>query len=409
MKKIVLTAVVIIAASGTMFAQKVKIDGEVRSRVEYRDGFKSPLADTLGSTTVSALRTRLNLNYADEKVSAKITLQDARAYGQTDTKTTGSSLGVFEAWGSYTFLPALSLKLGRQAIEYDDKRIFSASNWSNGNAHDLALLKFENDNLFKLHVGVAYNNESTDDTYDKPYTKTYKSMEYLWFGKKFGKFDFSALYVNEALEYDATSADKKAVRNTLGGNLALKQKNIPFSFLVTGYYQFGHDAKNKELNAYLAAVNMAYKFPKQWSISAGTDLYSGTATDETTKSTSFNKLYGTNHAFNGSMEYWTTPPTQGLLDFYGGVTFKANDKFDINSTFHAFSLVEEPATGEKSLGSEIDITANYVLSPQLALQAGYSAYFTTKQTEILKKTTNFNYGFPQWAYIMLTFKPNFLK
>jgi len=403
MKKISLTVAVIISA-GALQAQNLKTDGEIRTRAEYRDGFKSPLADTLNPTAVTALRTRINLNFADEKVAAKVTLQDVRAYGQTDTKNTGNGLGVFEAWGSYKFTPDFSLSLGRQAIEYDDKRIFSASNWSNGNAHDLALFKYENSSLFKLHAGVAFNNSSADDLFEKPYTLTYKHLTYLWFAKSVGKIDLSALYVNDALEYDATDADKKAYRNTMGANAALKKKDIPLSFLATAYYQFGHDSKNKELSAYLLAFNAAYKIIEPLSVALGTDLYSGTAVDETEKSTSFNKLYGTNHSFNGSMEYWTTPPAQGLVDIFGGLTYKPNKKFDVNATFHAFSLAEKPATGDKGLGSEVDITANYAIAPQLALQGGYSVYFKTDQTDVIKKTANVDTRFPQWAYIQLTYK-----
>jgi hypothetical protein len=396
----------------SMWGQKLKVDGEIRTRIEYRNGFKSPVADTLDATAVGALRTRINLSYSDEKINSKFTLQDARIFGETGTNDTKNSLGIFEAWGSYLFAPSFSVTLGRQAIEYDDKRLFSASNWSNGNAHDLMLWKFESDSLFKLHLGIAYNN-AADDNYEKIYKveRSYKYLTYIWFGKSFKKLDFSALWVNDALEY-GTKTDQKAYRNTIGGNLGMKKKEIPFSFYASGYYQFGHDATNKELNAYLLALTAQYQITNVWSISAGTDYFSGTDTDDAAKGKdkTFNKLYGTNHSFNGSMEYWTTLPAQGLFDLFGGVTFKPNTKFDINATFHSFALAKElPSTDKKGIGSEIDITANYTVSSQLAIQGGYSAYFKNDQTDILKKQVNVDTRFPQWAYIMLTFKPKFFN
>jgi hypothetical protein len=399
---------------GTLaFGQKVKIDGEIRSRIEYRDGFKVPLSDTLTGATLEGLRTRINLDYADDKVKAKITLQDSRIYGETGTNNTKNSLGVFEAWGSYLFSPVFSVTLGRQSIEYDDKRLISASNWSNtGNAHDLLLLKYESPDGFKLHMGLAWNNNGDND-FEKVYnvTRSYKSLTYMWFGKSLGKLNFSAIWLNDVFDYGATDAetDKKAYRNTLGGNLGLKNKEIPVSFYFTGYYQFGHDASNKSLSAYLLALNAQYKFTNVWSVIAGSDYYSGTNAGDA-KNKTFNKLYGTNHSFNGSMEYWTTLPAQGLLDLYGGVIFKPNAKFDINTTFHTFSLAKElPATDKKSIGSEIDITANYIISPQLSIQGGWSTYFKNDQTDILKKQTGIDTHFPQWAYIMLTFKPKFFN
>jgi hypothetical protein len=141
------------------------IEGEIRTRIEQREGFKKPLADTLNGSTIAALRTRIKLQYADEKVKAKISLQDSRIYGQTGINDTGNSLGIYEAWGTYVFTPALSVTIGRQPIEYDDKRLFTASNWSNtGNAHDLVLLAYDSPALFKLHFGAAWNNMSDTDS-----------------------------------------------------------------------------------------------------------------------------------------------------------------------------------------------------------------------------------------------------
>ncbi|MDR0865732.1 MAG: alginate export family protein [Candidatus Symbiothrix sp.] len=400
----------------TISGQSVRIDGEVRSRIEYRDGFKSPLADTLSGTAVEGLRTRIQLDYADDKVKAKITLQDSRMYGETGVNNTKNSLGVFEAWGSYRVLPEFSVTLGRQAIEYDDKRLITVSNWSNtGNAHDLLLLKYELPGQFKLHLGSAWNN-SSDNDYEKIYNvaRSYKALTYIWFGKSFGQLDFSAIGLNDVLDYGTTDAEinKKAYRNTLGGNVGLKNKDIPVSFYATVYYQFGHDAVNHPLNAYLLALNAQYKINNVWSLLAGCDYFSGTSTEDVQKGKdkTFNKLYGSNHAFNGSMEYWTTLPAQGLWDGYGGVAFKPNVKFDVNAVFHSFAVAKElPDTPKKSIGSEIDFTANYTISPQLAIQGGWSAYFKNEQTDILKKQVGLDTHFPQWAFVMLTFKPKFFN
>jgi hypothetical protein len=417
-KKIVFSIMFLFLFSfGTLiWGQNVKFDGEIRSRIEYRDGFKNLVADTLTGATVGGLRSRINLDYADEKIKAKVTLQDFRVYGETGTNNTKSSLGIYEAWGTYLFSSQFSATLGRQALEYDDKRLLSASNWSNtGNAHDLLLLKYELVDAFKLHFGTAWNN-GADNDYEKIYnvTRSYKSLAFLWFSKPFGKLDFSAIWFNDAFHYGKTDTetDKKSFRNTIGGNLGLKKKEIPLSFYATGYYQFGHDMENKSLNAYLLALNAQYKFTDVWSIAVGADYYSGTSTkdSENGKNRTFNKLYGTNHSFNGSIEYWTTLPTQGLRDLYGGITFKPNTKFNIDATFHTFSVTKKlPSTDKKALGSEIDITANYTISPQLSLQGGWSSYFKNEQTDILKKQTGIDTRFPQWAYVMLSFKPKFLN
>ncbi|KAA6336296.1 hypothetical protein EZS27_015539 [termite gut metagenome] len=442
MKKNLLLLLTALVSSGFVSfaqAQGVSIDAEVRSRAEYRDGFQKPLATGKGvdGAYVNNLRTKLNLLYDYEGVKSKISLQDTRTYGSTTVKDTGGKLGVLEAWGEYNFTPAFSFVLGRQALEYDDKRLFSASNWSNAQqAHDLLLLKYVAGD-FTAHFGSAWNNRTDDQTrifYDV--ASSYKALNYLWLTKPVGPVAISVIWVNDLYETSKTTEDnkvkidKKIHRNTVGANANLSDKNNPFSLYATAYYQFGYDnstndnlnnsllqgksSQGNSLSAYLVALKAQYKFSPQWSALAGADLYSGSKNDiEAGKSNTFNKLYGTNHAFNGSIEYWSTLPKQGLLDVFAGATGKFTPKFDINATFHFFTTAQEISVAPgaekvgKGLGSELDLTANYTLSKQLAVQGGWSTYFTNKGTEALKNVSDTR--FPQWAYIQLTFKPSFFS
>lgn len=397
------------------YAQSVKVDGEIRTRAEYRSGFQNPLADTLHSAIIGSLRSRLNVTYSDNKIKAKLTLQDARTYGQTGINNTKNSLGLYEAWGEYLFTPDFSASLGRQSLEYDDKRLFSAANWSNtGNSHDLLLLKYETKTGTKAHLGAAWNNGS-DVLYESAYTvnKSYKMMTYIWLSKSFGKLDATALWINDGFQRGTTSKllNKLSYRNTVGGNLGLKNKTVPYSFYATAYYQFGHNTKDKSLRGYLLALKNQYSITTKWSATLGVDYFSGSKSDlESGKDRTFNKLYGVNHSFNGSMEYWATLPAQGLFDLYGGITFKTNSKFNIDVTFHSFSLTQElNSTDKKNIGSELDITANYTIAPEITIQGGWSAYFKTDQTDIVKKQVSIDTKFPHWAYIMISFKPTFLS
>ena len=159
------------------------------------------------------------------------------------------------------------------------------------------------------------------------------------------------------------------------------------------------------------ALKNQYSLTNQWSITLGGDYFSGSKSDlESGKDRTFNKLYGVNHSFNGSMEYWATLPTQGLSDLYAGITFKSNSKFNVDATFHTFSLTKElSSTDKKNIGSELDITANYTISPEITLQGGWSAYFKTDQTNTVKKQVNIDTKFPTWAYVMISFKPTFFS
>lgn len=118
---------------------QVAIDAEFRPRTELRAGFNQPLADSLKSSFVTQQRTRLNFNYSGEQLNARITLQDARVFGETDTKGTSTgTLDIYEAWTKLLLFSGTSFKIGRQGVQFEDGRLFSFSPWSNtGNAHDL--------------------------------------------------------------------------------------------------------------------------------------------------------------------------------------------------------------------------------------------------------------------------------
>ncbi|MFV0538301.1 MAG: alginate export family protein [Dysgonomonas sp.] len=394
-------------------AQTVKVDAEIRSRGEYRAGFQSPLADTLSNAAVGLLRTRINLFYSSEKITAKITLQDSRVYGQTGINTTNNSLGLYEAYGSYHFTPYFSATIGRQLLEYDDKRILSASNWSNtGNAHDLVLFKYQAKNGIEVHLGTAWSNAS-DVLHESVYTvdKSYKMMNYIWASKGFGKTNISTLWLNDAFQQGETPqmVKKLTYRNTIGANIELKDKAIPYSFYLSGYYQFGHNTENASLRAYLLSLKNQYSITDKWIATLGSDYFSGSEYDLVSgKDRTFNKLYGVNHSFNGAMEYWTTLPTQGLWDLYGGLTFVATSKLNFETMFHSFSVSKKlSSTSNKNIGSELDITVNYTISPEIAVQGGASVYFATKQTDIIKQQGGVDTKFPYWGYLMLAFKPTF--
>jgi hypothetical protein len=207
-------------------------------------------------------------------------------------------------------------------------------------------------------------------------------------------------------------------RFTYGGNLVYQNDSSKFGGTLTGYYQSGKDAKMGTLNAYCLAAKGSIKVSDELTTTLGIDYYSGTNYRDTLnvgtkKSYTFNKLYGTNHSFNGSMEYWTTLPSGGLIDYYLGATYKFSKDFSIDLTGHIFSLAQEMYQGkkllsDKNLGSELDLTINYQWSKEVAIQGGYSRYFSTSSTELFSSITTSTYT-PQWAYVMLTVKPTFLK
>ncbi|MDR1500706.1 MAG: alginate export family protein [Tannerellaceae bacterium] len=395
-------------------AQSVDVRGEVRTRTEYRDGFKRPIADGATPAAISLLRTRLGMDYSIDRVHTRVTVQDSRVYGQTATSDAQNSLGIFEAWGRFDVTRALSVTLGRQAIGYDDNRLFTSANWSqNGRAHDLLLLKYENPYLINIHLGGAWGNEGDVES-DRPNINinSYKSLVYLWIGRSFARGAISAIWTGDSHDVSPSGVigSLRVYRYTTGGNARADLFDKSLAIHAAAYMQYGKDTENMPLSAYMASTDIRYGYTKALTVTAGADFFSGSTGNDAAKgiNKTFNKLYGSNNSFNGIMEYWTTPPGEGLSDLWAGLSVRPAAKIEAAASFHAFSIVKErPGAASKGIGSEMDISFGYSYSPQLTIEGGWSLYMANRLTYTLKgMELGGSRALMQWGYVTITFFPS---
>ena len=126
---------------------------------------------------------------------------------------------------------------------------------------------------------------------------------------------------------------------------------------------------------------------------------------------SFTPLFGTNHGFNGFMDYFYVgnhKNTVGLKDFYGKLTYEKN-KFQFAVAPHVFysaaQIFNANGDQEKSdLGTEIDLNCVYKMDENITITGGFSKMFGTTSLELLKGGNKDNDN--TWAYIMVSFHPN---
>lgn len=404
-----------------MQAQTVVIDGEIRPRTEFQDGYKKPLATTSDPGIFTSQRTRLGFTFTSGVLTTQITVQDARVLGQQGIVSDAATTGIYEAWAELLLIPGGSLKVGRQTIKYDDGRLFATPTWTTkGKTHDLALFKYSI-NDFKAHLGLAYNNSSeiaSEQFYTPASGSSYRGLAYLWLSAPTYKgFTLSGIVVDEAMQdtlgLGGTSKYKlidMCQTYTYGGNLKYDNADFPISGLATAYFQAGKNVAGNTMAGKMFAIKANYKATSYLTASLGTDYFSG---DDNKASdgiiSNFKKLYGSDHGFNGYMDYWNTPLTVGLLDYYGSVSAKVNKKWNFVGAFHLFNTQYETSTYGKDLGSELDLQASYKLNTWTTVQAGYSKYFTNSNTLAAKGITAGTSTNAQWAYVMLTIKPTFLN
>ncbi|MGQ0828826.1 MAG: alginate export family protein, partial [Bacteroidota bacterium] len=126
-----------------------KIDAELRTRSEYRDGYRNLRNDTTVPAFFTNQRTRLLFTYeVRNRFIFHTSLQDVRLWGQYDARSNNATVQVFEAFGEIFINLNLSVKLGRQKIALDNQRLFAENDWrANAGSHDAVRLGYYNEKL----------------------------------------------------------------------------------------------------------------------------------------------------------------------------------------------------------------------------------------------------------------------
>ena len=345
-----------------------------------------------------------------------------RTWGSTSQLNISDDFfSVHQAWGEYAISDKLSLKVGRQELVYDNHRIFGNVGWAQqARSHDLALLKYNKIGLFQLHFGFAYNQDKeqlTGNFYTTP--KNYKTMQFLWIRKEMDHMGGSFLLLNNGVQYvNSVGVSSVQFSQTLGTYMNFDLGS--FKLNVSGYYQMGKDPSGKGLSAtYLAAEIVK---PLDWGLAPafGVELLSGTdgndLSDPNARNHSFTPLYGTNHKFNGFMDYFYVGNHNnnvGLRDIYLSSTYK-HGKLTPMAALHYFmsaAKVPDPIntnnTLKNFLGVELDLVLGIAMGDHAGLKIGYSQMFARETMEAIKggdrKVLN------NWAWVMLSFTPEFLN
>ncbi|AOW20353.1 alginate export family protein [Urechidicola croceus] len=407
-------------ASISSFAQ-FSLEGELRPRTEYRHGFGNLIPDDTDAGFGISTRARLKFGYKTEGYNLFVSLQDVMVWGENRQILPfdqNNSFAVFQAWADVKLGENWSTKLGRQVIAYDDQRIFGGLDWAQqGRNHDAALIKYSKDK-FKLDVGLAFNQDYSNPTgfisqgtaYNTTGFFSYKTMQYLYMKKSWESFTGSLLLLNNGFQkFDGDVADGTSNLQTIGSHLNYKKGKLGLAgnvFLQAGKRQGEVDVKG----AYLASLDMTYKTSDKVTLGLGAEIISGNDADAG-ETSAFFPLYGTNHKFNGFMDYFYVgnhANSVGLFDVHASANFKLGDKSGLLVKVLNFSGEQELDSGEKSLGTELDLVFSTKLKGA-ALKIGYSQMFATDGMYELKGITEDAAANGQnWAWAMLVIKPKFL-
>ena len=395
------------------YAQELDANLQLRPRYEYRNGFKSLMPIGEDATSFISQRSRLNFNYKQEKLKAKLTFQNIRTWGDVATTTQADKNGIalFEAWAQYDFDAKWSARLGRQVISYDNQRIFGEIDWAQqGQSHDAAVITFHPKN-HQLDLGFALNANAENLLEPKTaYTTNYKSLQYAWYHTQFSKLNMSLLLLNTGYEFEKNIGNLEIdYKQTFGTYLSFKEKKWDTNL---GLYGQTGKSNDKSVSAWYAGTFLGYTVTNTFKAGLGYEYLSGKDQDDSsTKIKSFNPIFGTNHGFNGFMDYFYVGNHQnsvGLQDVYLKLNYTSN-KWQFTLMPHVFNAPNTvlDASNNKMdgyLGTELDFTASYTIQKDIVASAGYSQMFGSGTLERLKNVTdaaNAN----NWVWVMVSFSP----
>ena len=392
------------------------LEGEFRPRTEYRNGYGSLIAEDAEPGFGISTRARLNFGYKSEGYNLFVSLQDVMVWGENRQilpDDENNSFAVFQAWANIKLGEGFSTKLGRQAIVYDDQRIFGGLDWAQqGRNHDAAILKY-NKNKFMFDLGLAFNQDydnvsgfqSTSNTYNTTGFFSYKTMQYAYLKNTWNAFSGSLLLLNNGFQ----ETDGISNLQTIGTHLNYKEEKFDVAanlFLQTGKRQGEVDVKG----AHLASLDFTYKASNKITLGLGSEIISGNDADAG-ETGAFFPLYGTNHKFNGFMDYFYVgnhANSIGLFDIHASAKFNLGKESDLLVKVLNFSGEQDLPSGEKSLGTEVDLVFSKKFKGY-SLVAGYSQMFASDGMYELKGLDeSLAAGSQNWAWVMLVIKPKFL-
>lgn len=425
MYKTKISTIFLVFAFGIANAQvdSLKVNFDLRTRAELDNGARTLLPKGKNGETTVLSRARFGMDYYYKNLEVYFSAQDVRTWGETTTNATKNQNFILnEAWAQYKFSNQFALKLGRQSLSYDNARVIGTPDWAmQGRSFDAIKGILNISPKSTLETVVTYNNDDNDandlaerEIYtikeSEEITKSLQIIHYQYIGNN--KFQFSAIALNNVLQNPSgTHYDML----TLG--ITSKKYFENFGFFGSVYYQTGKNTVGQSKSTYDFSLNLDYNLLQKFHIIAGTEWLSGGSFDtESGKNKSFSPLYGTNHVYNGYMDYFYSGASHynsfGLNDYYLKSTYQFNPHSTLQANFHAFQSNGKLGyndLGKKYtsyLGTEFDFVFTQKVGKVITANLGHSFMFSGESMKFLKNVPEPK-NLQSWTWVAMKITPNF--
>ncbi|WP_419867978.1 alginate export family protein [Chryseobacterium sp. CT-SW4] len=417
-KKIITTALLSFAAvSVNAQIDSLKVNFDLRTRGELDNGARTLIPKGKSAETTVLSRARMGVDYYYKNLEIYFSVQDVRTWGEnTSNAAKNQNFILNEAWANYQISEKAGIKLGRQILAYDDERLVGGLDWAmQGRSFDALKGVFLLGKNSKLEAVVTYNNDDNDtnDLDDKElYTvaeggEITKSLQILHYEYKNPGFRFSAIGMNNVLQAPSgTHFDMF----TVGINLSKTLQNV--KLFGSAYYQTGKNTAGQSKSAYQFSVNGDIAWTPKVNSTFGTEWLSGNSSNTSAgNNRAFSPLYGTNHKFNGFMDYFYSGASYfnsfGLNDYYIKNSIKFNPQTSLDAHVHLFTSNGKLGNGLSSyLGTEADLVFNAQVGKIITINVGQSLLFAGDGMKAVKNVAEPK-GLQSWSWIGIKISPRF--
>lgn len=417
--KYILSLIVILMLCNPLSAQEssLKVSGELRVRSEA-DGRDLSITSPMNFYTLSRVRLGFEANPADA-LTVFVCLQDSRTFGEETASGSFNTVANFKNIDLYEgyvvvknfFAPSLSIKLGRQMMQFGNERIIGALNWNNiGRAFDGVRLTIIPSSTSALDLFVMNAGETNIPPSGlTPAAVAYKRDDGQWIAGAFfsEKHSPSLLYEGYALYQNITKRPLPGKDSLIRATFGARVKGM-FNAITVDAEAAGQAGtmNGTDIVAYMAALSVGYSLnsPLISSASVNLDVLSGTAPTTVTENNTFEPPFSTGHKFFGFMDYFTNVYThmfgRGMNDLYLRTNHSITSDVSVSPTLHYFTLAEKrtTATADKFLGTELDIITQYRYNKNLVFEFGVCGFVPGATI----RTVYGNSDIGIWSYLMTT-------
>ncbi|MDZ7267181.1 MAG: alginate export family protein [candidate division KSB1 bacterium] len=381
----------------TLAAQTpLEITGELRQRSEYRQN--ADFDTQLGDEQVFVLqRLRLGLHWhLPKNLEAFVQLQDSRLWGEAGSTT--QPLGNADLYQAYFELhqlagKPLSLRLGRQELNFGSRRLVAAPEWGNtGRAFEAARVLYRPNN-WALDFWLAQIRDKNATRVDGnqefagAFFTTGKSSERL--------LDLYAFVLVDDRDFPiGSSSGKNLMLGTLGGRLAGTLWSR-LAYDAEGALQSGRHG-SLPVGAYALALQGQLRLWQTWAPQIGVayKFGSGDSDPNDNKLETFSALFPAGHGQFGAMDYasWSN-----IADVILSADIAPAPRWQLRAQWHYLRLAHGndawyavrgfnfdqrsetllPARPGDSitLGHEFDLQADCDVRERVSLSLGLSRFF----------------------------------